>query len=101
MKFVANDWKDTLKEIQAKLPSLDPSSGTLCAIASAVQVRDWLTASPKINSEAAEVIEAEFKELIASLATEKLGGFASNASAAAKFAELDKAKKQSVDVSNI
>jgi len=87
-----------MQDMQAKLPSLDPSSGLLCALASTVYIRDEILAMPETSP---EKIEAAFKEFITSLGDAKLGGFASNASAAAKFAELDKAKKANVSLEDI
>ena len=99
MTFNATQWKETLVDIKAKLPSLDPSSGLVCAIASCAYIRDEVLAMPEWNE---EKIQAAFQSLIKSLVEAKTtGGFASNASQAAKFAELDKAKKATIDISNI
>ena len=91
MTFNATQWKETLVDIKGKLPSLDPSSGLVCAIASVAYIRDEVLAMPEWNE---EKIQAAFQALIKSLVEAKTtGGFASNASQAAKFAELDKAKR--------
>lgn len=70
-----------------------PTSGLPCAIASLRVVRDGLIKNAVIakDPKMVDAIKAEFSELIKSLCAPdaKLAGFASNASAAAKAAELE------------
>ena len=81
---------------------MQPSSGTVCAIASIMTVRDEFLASgiAKDDKDVADAIKAEFAELIQAIADPKakLQGFCGNASAAAKAAGFDAAKGVSADV---
>jgi hypothetical protein len=86
MKLNSEKWVAAFKQAAADLKEAigsKPSSGEVCAVATLRVVRDAL-----IESKAGDAskLKAEFSELIQACQKEKLQGFASNASAAAKAA---------------
>lgn len=94
MKIDGMKWLAAVKQAyeDGKCNNWKPASGEVCAIATARYIRDalqaelaaGLKADPK--ADVAKLVKTSFSELIGSIQTEKLQGFASNASAASSAA---------------
>jgi len=99
MKHSKDNWIKALKQAVTDV-EMPPTSGLPCAIASVRIIRDGILADLKANAklklsaEIEEAIKASVLELIRDLGNPecKMAGFASNASAAAKAAELETSK---------
>ena len=96
MVFSNEKWIAAYKQAASDLPTCGPADGVVCVLASIRYIRSGLEEDAKATP--AKGVRESMAELWNTAKTAKLGGFACNASAAAKAAKLAVDSEKSVDV---